>query len=60
VGRRRKEQEVALDDGGSHVAEFAAVVLGVVAEHLEGAVGGRRVAGPQDAFGLFDRCARVR
>src|SRR5581483_6857899 len=54
---RRYEQEVALDDCGGDVAELAAVVLGVVAQHLEGAVGGRRVPGHQDAFGLFDQRA---
>ena len=48
---------MAFDDGGGDVAEFVAVVLGVVAQHLEGAVGGRRVAGHQDAFGLFDQSA---
>jgi hypothetical protein len=48
---------VAFDDCGGDVAEFASVVLGVVAEHLEGAVGVDRVAGHEDAFGLFDQCA---
>src|SRR5579864_7187458 len=51
---RRKEEEVAFDDGCGDVAEFAAVVLGVVAQHLEGVVGVGGVAGHEDAFGLFD------
>jgi hypothetical protein len=48
---------MALDDRGGDIAELAAVVLRVVAQHLEGAVGGRRLAGHQDAFGLFDQRA---
>src|SRR5581483_10530379 len=43
--------------GGCDVAELAAVRLGVFTQHLEGAVGGRRVAGHQYPFGLFDQCA---
>lgn len=34
--RRGKQEEVAVDDGGGDVAELAPVVLGVVAELLEG------------------------
>ena len=52
--RGREEQEVAFDDGTRDVAEFAAVVLGVVAEHFEGLVGVDRVAAHEDAFALFD------
>ena len=45
---------MAFDHGGCDIAEFAAVVLGVVAKSLEGAVGVDRVAGHQDPFCLFD------
>ena len=59
LGRRRllewrQQQDVAVDDRLRDVDELVAVVLGVVAEHLEGAVGRGRVAGHQDALGLFD------
>ena len=46
---------MALDDGGGDVAELAAVVLGVVAQHLEGPVGVDRVAGHQDPLRLLDQ-----
>ena len=45
---------MAVDYGGGDVAEFAPVVLGVVAELLEGLVGVDRVAGHQDALCLLD------
>ena len=48
---------MAFDDCGGDVAEFASVVLGVVAEHFEGAVGVDCVAGHEDPFCLFDQCA---
>src|ERR1051325_8566714 len=54
---RRYEQEGAFDDGGSDGGELAAVVLGVVAQHLEGAVGIDRMAGHQDALCLLDQRA---
>jgi hypothetical protein len=54
---RRYEQEVAFDDGGGDVGELAAVVLGVVAQHFEGAVGIGRMAGHQDALCLLDQRA---
>src|SRR5579884_1135989 len=55
--RRRKEQEVALDDCRGDVAELATVVLGVVAQHLERPLGSCRVAGHQDPLRLFDQGA---
>ena len=48
---------MAFDDGGGDVAELAAVVLGVIALHLESTVGVDRMAGHQDALGLFDQGA---
>jgi hypothetical protein len=50
---------VVFDDGGGDGAGLAAVVVGVVARRLEGAVGGCGVAGDQAAFGLFGQRATV-
>ena len=48
---------MALDDGRGDVAELAAVVLGVVAQHLERPVGGRGVARHEDSLRLLDERA---
>jgi hypothetical protein len=45
---------VALDDCGGDIAELAAVVLRLVAQHPEGLVGVDRVAGHQDPLCLLD------
>ena len=48
---------MALDDRRGHVAELAAVGLGVVAQPLEGRVGVDRVARHQDPLRLLDQRA---
>ena len=52
----REKQQVAVDDRLGDVDEFVAVVLRVVAQHLERSVGVDRVAGHEDPFRLLDRC----
>ena len=54
---RRQQQEVAVDDRLGDVDELAAVVLRVVAQHLERSVGIDGVAGHQDPLRLLDRRA---
>ena len=48
---------MALDHCRRDVAELAAVVLGVVAQHLERALGVDRVPGHEDALRLLDQRA---
>ena len=45
---------MAVDDRCGHACELVAVVLGVVAQHLERLVGIDRVAGHQDPLRLLD------
>ena len=54
--KRREKQEVAVDDRLGDVDEFVAVVLRVVAQHVERSVGVDRVAGHEDPLRLLDRC----
>lgn len=46
-----------MDDGFGEVEEFAAGLLGAVAEHVEGLLLVDCVGGHEDAFGLFDHGA---
>jgi hypothetical protein len=49
---------VTLDDGRGDVTEFAAVVLGMVAEHRERLVGADRLAGIRTPFACSIRARR--
>jgi hypothetical protein len=59
--RRRKQQQMAVDDRLRYVDHLLAVVLRVLAEHVEGMVGVDRVPGHQNPLGLelVQRVARV-
>jgi hypothetical protein len=46
---------MAVRDGLGDVDDFVAVVLGVLAQHVEGLIGVEGVPGHEDALGLLDR-----